>query len=178
MMFDIFRFVERIDDDVGGQSILRRTDGPDMQMMQLYDPGIAKQCFLYIFGIDTCGNTVERQPYAVMEQVPCRDENDSGNNQSDNRVDNKPAGMCNDDAREKYAYTYERIGGHVQECSFYIQVVSSVFEKEPGRESVDEDTDTGYPCDCPSFDRLRMSEFFDAFGNNETYGDQQDNGIE
>ena len=53
-----------------------------------------------------------------------------------------------------------------------------ILELSPAMRITDDNADTGYPCDCRSVERLRIPQFLDAFGDNDAYGYQQDNGIE
>lgn len=68
------------------ERILRRADGPDVQVVYLDDTRVGEQETLYLFPVDVGRNTVERKAQAVVQQVPGRVEYDNGNDETYNRV--------------------------------------------------------------------------------------------
>ena len=112
-----------------------------------------------------------------ISTTPGGDKDDGGDDESNDGVDDCPAGVGDDDAGDHHAGGDEGVGEHVEEGSACVDVVL-VSREHPGGEAVDGDGCCGSPSDKEAVDRCRVREFVDAFHHNAAHGHEEDDGVE
>lgn len=179
LMLELFGIVQRPDYDMRRQSILRRTDRPDVHMVHILDTRVGlRNGAPHAFAVDSDGHAVQRQAQAVVQQLGRGEQDDQGDRDADNRIDRIPSREPDDDSRHEHAHRHERVGGHMQISPLDIQVLLLIADKQPGRERIDHDADAGHPRDTVAVDRLRIIQFADALDQNHADGHEQNAGVE
>ena len=70
LMLELFGIVQRPDYDMRRQSILRRTDRPDVHMVHILDTRVGlRNGAPHVFAVDSDGHAVQRQAQAVVQQL-------------------------------------------------------------------------------------------------------------
>lgn len=87
LMLELFGIVQRPDYDMRRQSILRRTDGPDVHMVHILDTRVGlRNGAPHAFAVDSDGHAVQRQAQAVVQQLGRGEQDDQGDRDADNRL--------------------------------------------------------------------------------------------
>jgi hypothetical protein len=67
-----------VDDEMGGQGIFGGADGPDVDMVKVFDVFYAGDRFPDLFDLDAGRDAVQREAQAVPQQLPGAEEDDDG----------------------------------------------------------------------------------------------------
>ena len=143
-----------------------------MQVMAILHTGLFHDKLLHLLSVYPHRYSIQRQPETIVKQSPSRDNNDNSNAKSDNRVNNAPSCIGDNNARNNYTDRHQCICCHMQVSSFHIQILIFIFHKEPGSQCVDDHSHPGCPCDGRTIYGNRVEEFIYTLGNNNAHGNQ------
>jgi len=145
----VFKFLNQlhgagfVDDKVGGQGIFGCTDGPDVDVMNIFDVVHAGDSFFDLADLDSGGDAVEGQAKAVAQQLPGAIENYDGDDEAEGGVDPIEVGIEDDEAADDEAGGYDSVGEEVEEGAPDIEVAFLVPKEEHGGQGVNRDADGG-----------------------------------
>ena len=111
---------------------------------------------LYLLSVYPHWYSIQRQPETVMKQSPGRDNNNNSNAKSDNRVNDAPSCIRNNNTGSNYTDRYQCICCHVQVGPLHIQILIFIFHEKPCSKRIDDHSHPSCPCDSGTIDRNRM----------------------
>ena len=149
-----------------------------MKMMDAFNAFDRMYRLFHLIDVRSRRHTVQRETDTVAQQSPGRNNDNDRNQQSDNRVDDIPSGMGNNNSGDNHADRYQCIGSHMQVSTFHIQVFILILHEKPCRKCIYNDSDTCHPSDRITLDRTRMQQFSYTFSNNNPDGHQEDDRIQ
>ena len=128
-------------------------------------------------GVDVLRHGVDAHAQTFGQQLPCRDKYHYSDDKTDNRVDDCPSRVGDDNARNHHSGRYERVGQHVEEGAAGVDVMLLARE-HPRSEPVDDDGHSGCPGDKQAVDGYGVGEFVDALHHDSPDGNKEDDGVE
>ena len=85
-----------------------------------------------------------------------RDNNNNSNAKSDNRVNDTPSRIRNNNTGSNYTDRYQCICCHVQVGPLHIQILIFIFHEKPCSKRIDDHSHPSCPCDSGTINRNRM----------------------
>ena len=98
--FDGIHCTVIVDDEMGGQGIFCGADGPDMDMVKVFDVFYAGDRFPDLFDFDAGRDAVQREAQAIPQQLPGAEEDDDGYGEAEGGVDPGQSGIKDDQAAD------------------------------------------------------------------------------
>ena len=178
-LVDDFHATGLVDDEMGGQGVFGRADGPDVDMVKIFDVLYASDSFPDLADLDAARDAVEGEPQAVAKQLPGAIEDNDGDDEAEGGIDPIELGIKDDEAADDQAGGYDSIGEEVEEGASDVEVAFLIPEEEHGGQGVDADTDGGHDgnglAGQGSFGAHQPVDRFVADG---AKGNQEDGGVE
>ena len=134
-----------VDNHMRRKCIFGGAHSPNMEVMHIGDVLHLTHGLCHLVNLDSFWNAVQGQSHTVVEQFPCADEDDHGNNNTNYRVDDKPARVLDHDAAYHHSYANQSVSCHVEEGTADIEVPFLSSHEEQGRQTINKDTHAGSP---------------------------------
>ncbi len=129
--------------DMRCQGIFSSTHRPYMDMMYPHHMRQGYYVLAQVVYIYVLRHAVQCQPDAVVQQLPCTDQDYQSDNQTDNRIYDIPSGKGNNDSADNNACAHHRICCHMQKGTANVQIILLAAQKEKGSDPVHQ-----YPYTC------------------------------
>lgn len=163
---------------VGGESDLGGTEGPDVNVVDLGDFGKFVEILANGDGIDGVGYGVEGEIEGIGEELPGADEDKEGDEEADDGVEPDPAGEEDDGPGDHDTSGDTGVGGHVEEGPADVDVVFAAGHEEGGGGTVDENAEGGDPDDRATGDMGGFVETLDGLPDDGPDADKEEEGVE
>src|SRR5262245_55322144 len=107
-----------------------------MEMMDLRDPRQLFEKSFHLPGINPARDGIERKVDGIAQQSPSADENYGNDDQTADRIEDRPAGPEDDETGDDDAGRDRRVRCHVEEGRANIEIALASPNKHPGSETI------------------------------------------
>jgi hypothetical protein len=108
-LIDKFHGAGGVDYQVGGECILRRADGPNMDMMKVFYSIHFTDSLPDLSKLDAFGHPIQGQAKAIPQQLPGTEEDDDGYQQAQNSVQPEKTRKIHDNTTDYQRGGYDGI---------------------------------------------------------------------